>query len=777
MRIALVEMYPGDKMATGERGRALFRFLSERGHDVQVVAPAEKRLADFYRFRFSTWSRAKRRALRREILPHLWDYVADELAPRLDEGKFDIVVARLQPVAYALTRLKSPCLKIFDAANIAFLESYHGWNADMSEIEVEYRKEIEICRAADYIFLHHDILAQFFRAHVFDSDKVVTVRMGCYPAKRVASHSSSPRIVYAGSYRYIQDPYLLSLLARVSPYPIDCYGKKDPNFSFLPAPLSYRGYREDAAFMAEYQCGLITISQDRLRRHSPSTKFAYYFAHGLPVLFPDWMKEGYTYPAAIPFNEDNFADQARAVCESPGEWRRLSGAAVKTAEGFVWDRVLAPFDDIINRWAAERRSATCGRPEHGTPELPAQPLAAGVAPAPTPLLRDKSVGYVHFGGDMGDLVRVEAIRRFFEQRHIPFVEFVLEHVRPPVNMVRELFSAAAVGQMAQKFRRPRSMELLKEMQWRIEARQWEETVSRASEHMADRVGEISIFHAETLVAGMVCLRLKDRHRLPFVYDMHGVLREEARLTGSREWVEWCSRWERRVIEAAEQVLVVSPLMARYVAKQYRIPHDRIVLAPNGTYATERRATYARPMTVVYAGNFAAFENIIAFLKTAEATAGEYRFWLLGDGPIRNEVFDYINTRFVDIEYWGRKRRDVALDYCARAQVGFSGQTGAEDLERDFPIQIGCPIKLFDYAACGLPLVLPPGEWAATFEDADACVLAASPDARGFSAALEQLADRDVWERKARNAKELVRSKFEWNTVLAPLARLYGKRPS
>src|SRR5262245_6085903 len=104
MRIAQLEMYPGDLAATGERGRAIAGFLRRHGHEVEVLGPDPGRLADYTRFRFSFWSRLKRRALRRRFLPHLWEYVADELETRIRQGRYDAVIARAHPVAYVLTR-------------------------------------------------------------------------------------------------------------------------------------------------------------------------------------------------------------------------------------------------------------------------------------------------------------------------------------------------------------------------------------------------------------------------------------------------------------------------------------------------------------------------------------------------------------------------------------------------------------------------------------------------------------------------------------------------
>lgn len=311
---------------------------------MDVVSPPAHLVQGFAHFRMSLRSRIRRR-LTGGTLPHLWDHLADALAPRV-AGRYDVVIARGAATGYTLTRLPRGATRILDIPNIEYLEMYYG-GADPAEIESYYRKEREVYDAADHILLHHEILTRFFREHVLDHEKVATVRMGCDPAARQAAHAPAARLVYAGSYEYIQDPYLLSLLAAASPFPIECYGGRNPNRAFLPTRLDYRGYAADPSFLADYQAGLITVSPDRLRRHSPSTKFAYYFAHGLPVFFPEWMEEGRTYPAAIAYSEENFSARVRELMEDRERWSRLSLAALEVSRGLRWDVVLAPLDALL----------------------------------------------------------------------------------------------------------------------------------------------------------------------------------------------------------------------------------------------------------------------------------------------------------------------------------------------------------------------------------------------------------------------------------------------
>ncbi|HJT78810.1 MAG TPA: hypothetical protein VJ739_16515 [Gemmataceae bacterium] len=370
MHIAILEHDPAQKSATGVRGRAIKDYLAGQGHRVEFVSPAKGAAARYNRRRFSFGARLRRRLSGRKTLPHLWDYLADELEPQIRRGGFDAVIARGQDLAHVLTR-PLDCLKILDMANILYLEAYYAWGANKLEVEETYEKEVRVWQGVDFILSPHQVLTDYFLEHLAKvgdlSAKTRTVRLGCEPPARVARYAEPPRLVYAGSYYYIQDPYLLAQLARVSPYPIDCYGPEDPNRSFLPAALSYRGYEAGTGFLADYQFGLITVSRDALRQHSPSTKFPYYFAHGLPVLFPEWMKEGYEYEGcAVPYNEADFVSVLQSLA-GEGVWRRMSKAAQAVASRLSWQQTLQPLGDLLKQSPRPCGVPPCAAPTEAAP--------------------------------------------------------------------------------------------------------------------------------------------------------------------------------------------------------------------------------------------------------------------------------------------------------------------------------------------------------------------------------------------------------------------------
>ena len=350
MRIAIVEDAYSYTSATGVRGRAIVQFLTSRGHHVDVVAPSERDTRRLTRRQYGTLNRIGRRLLPRREDVHGWELLADLLEPRLRSGHYDAIIARSRDVGYVLTR-GLPGFLVYDMANLGFLEEYYAWGPNLRNVAETYTREMAILDTVHAVLSPHPIFTKYLVSQLDVirglEQKTCTVRLGAEPARHTALFSSSPAIVYAGSYYFIQDPWMLSELTKRSHYQIDCYGFRDPNQPFLPARLNYRGYAPDMDFLASYQFGLITLSRDRLRQHSPATKFPYYFSHGLPVLFPDWMLEGYDYPAcAIPYNEDTFDAQV-AEASTSHRWTEMSAAALDLSRNMRWDVVLEPLEQLL----------------------------------------------------------------------------------------------------------------------------------------------------------------------------------------------------------------------------------------------------------------------------------------------------------------------------------------------------------------------------------------------------------------------------------------------
>src|SRR5205823_6288620 len=116
-----------------------------RNHDhrVDVIAPTDDDMRSLARSRVGLRARVSRRLSGRKSLPHMWDLVADRIEPRVRCGGYDIIIARSPDVATVLTR-DVRGTKIYDMANVSFLEEYYSGCGSIDDVENTYQREIRI---------------------------------------------------------------------------------------------------------------------------------------------------------------------------------------------------------------------------------------------------------------------------------------------------------------------------------------------------------------------------------------------------------------------------------------------------------------------------------------------------------------------------------------------------------------------------------------------------------------------------------------------------------
>ena len=131
--------------------------------------------------------------------------------------------------------------------------------------------------------------------------------------------------------------------------------------------------------------------------------------------------------------------------------------------------------------------------------------------------------------------------------------------------------------------------------------------------------------------------------------------------------------------------------------------------------------------------------------------------------------DYINKNNVGILYLGYRKHEEALNIFSKMQVGVAPSTN------DIVRRVASPVKIFDYAACGLPIVtVNAGEWSNIIKEYDCGIVTDSSDPMEFADAIKQLNYKEVWEMKSKNAKRMIEEQCNWNIVLNPLLDIYMK---
>lgn len=174
----------------------------------------------------------------------------------------------------------------------------------------------------------------------YDGDNFLNLSYGVSPKKMVAKFAPKPKIIflgYLGGY-WVNLP-LLSQLCQLYPS-LDVYGGPPP-----PAHLkiNYKGYAPSLDVIAEYQFGLVTISDDDLRKCSFSSKHLEYISYGLPVLTPAWRPDSVLESSSIYYTSGNFLQQLEHY-GTKLNWQSKHVAALKSAEKLSWDNALKPLD-------------------------------------------------------------------------------------------------------------------------------------------------------------------------------------------------------------------------------------------------------------------------------------------------------------------------------------------------------------------------------------------------------------------------------------------------
>ena len=203
--------------------------------------------------------------------------------------------------------------------------------------------EAELYAKADHVGFHWHTYTDYVKRAKYDGPNLdINLPFGVEQQSKRASFQEQPRIVFLGllSGYWVNLP-LLKQLCELYPN-IDIYG--GPRLTELGD--NYKGYAPSTDVLADYQFGLITLSDDPLRRSSFSSKQLRYYSYGLPVLSPKWRQDTELDEAALLYDAESFVDLVKAN-SSEETWSELSTKALEIAQRYDWEQVLRPLDALL----------------------------------------------------------------------------------------------------------------------------------------------------------------------------------------------------------------------------------------------------------------------------------------------------------------------------------------------------------------------------------------------------------------------------------------------
>lgn len=223
-------------------------------------------------------------------------------------------------------------------------ELYYGNQISKSAYEKYKQYEVEAYGNADALSFHWHTYAKFVKKTKYDGGNIIDMGYGTTQKEKTAQFAAAPRVIFLGYLKgYWVNTPLLEKLCEAYPG-IDVYGGPKPPEG---SNINYKGYAPTLDVMADYQFGLITISDDILRQNSFSSKHLEYISYGLPVFTPVWRQDEKLDAGSIYYSDTEDFIEKLHDASAESRWAVLNEAALATAHDVSWERALTPLGDLL----------------------------------------------------------------------------------------------------------------------------------------------------------------------------------------------------------------------------------------------------------------------------------------------------------------------------------------------------------------------------------------------------------------------------------------------
>jgi len=196
--------------------------------------------------------------------------------------------------------------------------------------------------ASDRTSFHWHTYEDYVRSNYKARVRWLDCSYGVTPKSVHARFSAEPRVVFLGG---LKGAWVnLPLLERLSKhYQVDVWGGPPPAKGL---GVRYLGYAPDLDILAKYQIGLVTVSDDPLRRLGFSSKQLQYFSYGLPTLVPAWRSDPVLAAGSVPYTEDTFLERVATLADR-SVWEATSAKALELASQLSWESALGPLTELL----------------------------------------------------------------------------------------------------------------------------------------------------------------------------------------------------------------------------------------------------------------------------------------------------------------------------------------------------------------------------------------------------------------------------------------------
>jgi len=285
--------------------------------------------------------------------------------------------------------------------------------------------------------------------------------------------------------------------------------------------------------------------------------------------------------------------------------------------------------------------------------------------------------------------------------------------------------------------------------------------------------EINVIYARQETFNISPLIISKLLNVPYVVEINGLLLEEKRLLGiNKRFIALTRVSEKINYRHAVRIISVTQEIKNCIIRRYDVPDEKIVVIENGA-----NIDLFRPMEqdklvlnlnldenynyVGYVGSFTRWHGLENVIKSAHLVLKIFnntKFVFVGDGPLKEELFNLVDTLNLRdyFVFVGRVPHDEVPQYINIFSVCMILK------DKNIP---GSPLKLWEYMACGKPVVATNTYDFKVLEEYDAGILIDSEKYENIAEAIiTLLGNNELRAKMGLNGRKHVVENHSWKYV-------------
>jgi len=300
--------------------------------------------------------------------------------------------------------------------------------------------------------------------------------------------------------------------------------------------------------------------------------------------------------------------------------------------------------------------------------------------------------------------------------------------------------------------------------------------------------QVDIIYVREMVLSLTPFILSKLFKKPMITEINGDLLNEYELAGYPRFLLATMRLVEMIVCKESQALVcVTEGLRDIFQSRYQLSNEKIRVIPNGTdtdrfhpldriACREQLGIDLETKVVGFVGTFVPHQGLSDLVSCARLTlekSPDVNFLLVGDGPMRNEVLHMVQAMGL-MDYFlfpGAVPQEKVVFFINAMDVCVAPFTRSRN-ER-----IGLsPLKIYDYMACGKPIVASDIKGVGDLLQANEVGIAVTPEdpVSLATAVLLALNDQELATRCRQKSPAIIKNNFTWQITAEKVAEVCSK---